>query len=527
MTGDDIRSRWRRLLPLAAPLLVLAVCTSCGDPSAGFADAAIPVFTSAGQELARHDSQAPSTIRYRTVRLNQLVMTPGAVGVGDRLFVAGFAGRSFVAVVDRTNRDSNDVFSIRARIAGTAPGYLLLSLDGERVLGSLAALEQGIRWRIAPGPEPGVHVLEDVDPRLEAPVGEWCAPQPDPSLSATAFDAPSQSAESVAPADGRTTPVDVMVVYSAAAWRAWEGSAGGIRAGMALALEEGQLALDNSRIDMRLRIVHAAMVNFGGSDCLSDLYEVMRAGEVREWRDLYGADLVTFVSTARDYDGMAWLLQRRGGSPSAGFSVVTYLRGFTFIHELGHNLGAHHRRDQRDQPGPGIFWYSAGWRWRGSDARRYCSVMSYQDSWNDKSVDRAPYFSSPLVEYQGAPTGNANNDNARTLRETMGWVSGYRPTRVFLYPPRNARGEKILNRSLSQAEYINVLRWEANPDNKNVDEYRIYLVEDGKRTKIATKTPGELEHQHRGVEATRQYIYQIVAVREGVLESNPAYVTLN
>jgi hypothetical protein len=230
-----------------------------------------------------------------------------------------------------------------------------------------------------------------------------------------------------------------MVVYTPAA-RDWAAERGGIRVLIAQGLETGQLALDNSRIAIELRLVHSAPVSYPDEDGLTDLRRVTGTDDgymdqVHAWRESYGADLVTLVGAFPDYCGLGWLLGRTRGMPRFGFTWVAArcLDGLALIHEMGHNLGANHRKDQLDSPGPGIFSYSAGWRWVGSDSRRYCSVMSYTDPWAGEPVTRAPHFSNPDVEHLGATTGNpVDADNARTLGALRQVVGGYRPTRVRL-----------------------------------------------------------------------------------------------
>ncbi len=121
------------------------------------------------------------------------------------------------------------------------------------------------------------------------------------------------------------------------------------------------------------------------------------------------------------------------GSPTYGFSISRVQQAgwtYTTIHELGHNMGCHHHKEQNVQPGPGIFDYSAGWRWIGTDSGKYCSVMTYQsgDYFPDgQTHTRVGHFSNPDIVYQGVATGDAaDGDNARTIREVKDVVSTYR-----------------------------------------------------------------------------------------------------
>ncbi len=324
--------------------------------------------------------------------------------------------------------------------------------------------------------------------------------------------------------------------------------------------------------------------------------------EVHAWRNLHGADLVDLLASVDDVGGIAWLLTSPSGRTTYAFSLVRVQQassGYTLVHELGHNFGCHHRKDQETQPGPGIYSYSAGWRWKGNDNLRYCSVMSYTETWDGYSVQRVGYFSSPLITHKGAAAGHAaDGDNARTLRETKAVVSGYRaevggdpwltirvteggttnpapgsythprgtvvsvtaypfthylfhvwsgnasgsanPISVtmdesksvtanfqrIIYAPANASGVKILNRSLSQAEYINILTWQANPDNEDIVNYRIYRVEGPQKTMLTYVDSATFEFRERRVRNDRTYTYWIVAVNSEWREGAPAVVVV-
>ena len=92
--------------------------------------------------------------------------------------------------------------------------------------------------------------------------------------------------------------------------------------------------------------------------------------------------------------------------------------------------------------------------------------------------------------------------------------------------PLNASGQKVLNRSLSQAEYINVLTFEANPGNIDIAGYKVYLVEGSARTELASLDANTLEYLHRGVTRDKVYFYEIVAVNNEPREGHPATVVV-
>jgi hypothetical protein len=96
----------------------------------------------------------------------------------------------------------------------------------------------------------------------------------------------------------------------------------------------------------------------------------------------------------------------------------------------------------------------------------------------------------------------------------------------IIYPPLNFAGEKIVNRSLFQSEYFNVLTWQSNPDNVNIVRYRIYEVEGDSQSLVAELDANTFEYWHRGVTDTKPYTYALVGVNDESREGDPAYVTI-
>jgi uncharacterized repeat protein (TIGR01451 family)/uncharacterized repeat protein (TIGR02543 family) len=109
------------------------------------------------------------------------------------------------------------------------------------------------------------------------------------------------------------------------------------------------------------------------------------------------------------------------------------------------------------------------------------------------------------------------NDNPLVIHMTQDKTITAHFCQAF-YCVRNARGVKVLNRSLSQAEYINNLSWEANPANTNIIAYRIYQVENETRTLLVEVNSDTFMYSHRNVEETKLYIYEIVPVNSNGME---------
>ena len=83
-----------------------------------------------------------------------------------------------------------------------------------------------------------------------------------------------------------------------------------------------------------------------------------------------------------------------------------------------------------------------------------------------------------------------------------------------------------MNRSLSQAEYINVLTWHANPYNENIVKYRIYQVDGESKNLLVELNANTFHYWHRGVEKDKQYGYSICAVNDEDREGDPTYITV-
>jgi hypothetical protein len=367
-------------------------------------------------------------------------------------------------------------------------------------------------------------------------------------------------------------------------------------------MQSAQLGMDNSLVDVTMRLVYSALVNYtesGSSD--TDLNRLTANGdgfmdEVHTWRNTYGADLVHLFTRVEDTGGLGWLLNTPSGNAASGFClgrVQQVASTFTTVHEWGHNMGCGHCADQLTQPGPGLFSYSSGWHWVGNDSQRYCSIMSYTDDFNGPVYTQVAYFSNPSVSYKGVPTGHVTQaDNARTIRDVKTVVSNYRVEAGFttltitsgaggttnpapgiytyaldsavavtavpnanfqflawsgaatgsqnpisitmnqqktvaasfqriIYAPTNPAGQRVLNRSLSQAEYIDIITFAANSSNVDILSYKIYTVEGGVKTAVGAVDANTFLYWNRGVDGTKAITYQITAINSENREGSP------
>ncbi|CAN5854479.1 hypothetical protein BH23ACT11_BH23ACT11_15420 [soil metagenome] len=268
--------------------------------------------------------------------------------------------------------------------------------------------------------------------------------------------------------------IDLLILYTfkAIAWADGPGRPG-IEGVIAQSMNLSQLALDNSQTGIKLRLVHSRWTNYdeatppptgetGGASSwhlrrltAGPTYNPWGANadgfmpEAHTLREEFGADLVTLFAEISDVGGIAWLLNSIGGRPEIGFSVNRVQQmgsTYTLVHEIGHNMGNAHGRDQPSAtagPAGGLFEYSVGWRFQGGNGS-YNSVMSY----GQPGDIRIAHFSNPEVLFDGVETGAMSGqfapaNAARSMREVKRAVASYRPT--IVNPPTPAVGGSDLD----------------------------------------------------------------------------------
>lgn len=240
---------------------------------------------------------------------------------------------------------------------------------------------------------------------------------------------PQDGGGGVACADALTRQ-DVLVVYTPAA-----AAANGGTAAITLLIEAGiadaNTALKNTHSPNRLRLVNAYGYAFPESGDIGTDLDALRnptdgIGDfVHTLRDAFAADLVQLVCVSSGACGVASLFSN---DPAMGFSVVesACLSGYVQAHEIGHNFGCCHAvGDGGGCDNGGYFPYSNGWRFNGNSGTLWRTVMAYDPG------TRIPYFSNPLVTFDGKATGKAGlaedaADNARTIALTAQAIANFR-----------------------------------------------------------------------------------------------------
>ncbi|MDZ7757210.1 zinc-dependent metalloprotease [Rhodohalobacter sp.] len=288
--------------------------------------------------------------------------------------------------------------------------------------------------------------------------------------------------------------IDLLMPYTQKA-REWaESNIGSIDAVIAQSLANAQTALDNSEIYVTLRLVHLYETDYdedsstsldsndpdyvSGGDHLrrlsynpvepfdfcpdddeecspSDFAGFME--EVHDLRNQYGADLVAAVLSEPNTGGIAWMNNSPTGNHILGFSINRVQQigsGNTLVHEIGHNMGNAHARNQPSKAAGvfgGMFAYSTGNRFTAG-SKQYATVMAY----NDGGYSSIPNFSNPDVSFSDVPTGTelssssaaGPSNSARSMREIKRVIAAYRPTLVD--PPAISIEESSISAELDQ-----------------------------------------------------------------------------
>jgi hypothetical protein len=190
-------------------------------------------------------------------------------------------------------------------------------------------------------------------------------------------------------------------------------------------------AFKDSEVFARLEIAALKSVSFDSPVLVGNVLKAMLRKEspfqdIEQGLDNGNADvaatLVYSMGSGETSAGVAYA----GGKFSTERLSVTRYRGYqygnslypayTFAHEIGHNLGAKHNREQYENNGQDLTYiFSYAFGYLIENVQR--SIMSYRSkAYGDET--RIPRFSHPSISYNGYPTGisTTRSDSAFVAR---------------------------------------------------------------------------------------------------------------
>jgi glycoprotein endo-alpha-1,2-mannosidase len=97
---------------------------------------------------------------------------------------------------------------------------------------------------------------------------------------------------------------------------------------------------------------------------------------------------------------------------------------------------------------------------------------------------------------------------------------------VKIQAPLNPRGTLVPNRSLLLTETIARLAWDENLANRDIAQYRVYLIENGERKLLGATDASVRSFEQRKLAKGRAYTFEIAAVTFSAREGEAAVLTL-
>ena len=344
---------------------------------------------------------------------------------------------------ERLGEESDGVWF--GRLTGQAQGYALFAARDGVLRGKITTDEGALFEVVWAGP--GLYELREVDAAALPPCGnthahtvkgeartdeeELAAIRAEDELARAALSTGEDLPGSADAERSFFDFVDVLIVYTPAA-RVAAGSTASIEAAILLAVADANLAYEASAVGMRLRAASMQEVAYNESGNLSiDLARMFLGNDgfldtVPVLRNSAAADCVALIvsQSSGGACGVGYLMTTVGPAfESQAYSVTALdcLANQTFAHELGHNAGCQH--DRQNALSEGAFSFSYGYRNPGANFR---TIMAYAPG------TRLGLFSTSSVLFpNGQPAGvdigeALEADNRSTLNSTRGTVSRWR-----------------------------------------------------------------------------------------------------
>ncbi len=450
---------------LIAPLLFRSTPPESVAPHASTApsspSAALPLFThAAAPQAAAIAATSPAFYpefyrRTRPLQLDPAIASAAtrdpAAQIGQRWRFELFDDIAWDGLVTRAETVGPDRVNLYGELEGVAGSDFIVTLNGiEAAAMSFTTPGLSGRYQVRTA-APGLLLAIELAPELLPPCAHdhtTVAP-PDPALAHQARQHAALLAQHAADlnlpgsgygsfgqqggaADGLTfTNVDVMIAYTVPA-RLGAGGEAGVLALCDHMVARANATFINSRVGLHLRLVRFEQVDYIESNNIdTDLDRLTETNDgqldaLHAIRNAVGADLVTLLieNAGPSAAGLAWLYDGTGNDPAYGFNVVERAGcESTYVHEIGHNLGCQHDRDNAsDNP---LYPYAYGHRFTPAGYGQLRTVMAYSPG------DRVPYFSNPDVAYLGTPTGvpigqPGEAHNAQTLNNTKAAIAAFR-----------------------------------------------------------------------------------------------------
>ena len=397
-------------------------------------------------------------LRYRSFEYNKNLNHLTSNNIGDTLVLDFFIDKQYKSVIQHVAKNFHGRTNITSKILGTEFAYCFMVIS-DTTISISAELPFEDEHFFASVKHGNAYISQVKKSELDATAF--------PCEVAMINDIETNYQKKVRERNGKeledSVTIDLLFVYTpaAATWALNDNRVTDIFDLIAQAQQRSMLTMDNSESGITYEIVYVHETNYVEDNTIEDLYRITDPfdgymDEVHMLRDYYYADQIVFIPAVTFTGGVAWLLNDENGfSPDEDYYAVALSRvqqtswTYTVVHELGHNMGCGHHHEQSTQPGPGLFYFSSGWRGIVND-NRVCSVLTYEAGsyFSDGlSHTRIPYFSSPDIVLDGVMIGDPVLENNRlTIMYTKTPVSNYR-----------VRPEAELYVDLTEIDFLDVM----------------------------------------------------------------------
>lgn len=393
-------------------------------------------------------AREPAEKRTRRVTLSSAI--PGARSeakqVGHELRLNLFSDCDFTLRVSEQHSTALGGFVFRGQIDNDSLSSGLFVCQNGVMAGIVTSADHGVFKIQYLGN--GIHQVVELEPSKMARCGVDLLPINSGEPSKGSVDSSKDWAVPLTPSvDGRPAAqdedpavVDIMIVYTELS-KQGAGGRDGIEALAQLAIEESNFCFANSGINVVLNLVNIQQADYTETGNMQTDLSNLQNNTIPDLENQrifqYKADLISMITEREDTGTIAGIANKMfdenysGNREFAAFSVVrraNAVGNYVFPHEIGHNFGCEH---DRDNAGSGVFHYSYGSRFAAQGVT-YATVMTYPPG------VRVPYFSNPNISYNGTPTGIPSNlpfatDNAATINYTAANVTSQYLTAARLF----------------------------------------------------------------------------------------------
>ena len=404
--------------------LIFAIVSTLVGGNVAFAQ---PAFLSPAQSVAPRAALEASAARARLVDVNLAVLHGMADDAQRRLRFDLFDDVSAVGTLTRRDVLAADTYVWHGEFDHVPESWFCLVVHHDVISARVDLVESSFEIRYTPA---GLHEVVELDPMQFLPCGTSPAQAQNPPAIAAAGAAPANPGpRGASPRVDDGSELDVLGMYTSAAKTA-AGGTNGIESLLILSVSVTNGAYASSQINPRLRLVHMAETTYPETgNAGHDLSRFAGFGDgfiddVHTLRNTHGADLCALIVNTSDNCGIAYLMTSLSSTfQTLAFSVTLRTcaaANLTLAHELGHNQGCQHDRDNADT---GIYPYAYGHRFNAPDLKR--TIMAYEPG------NRVNHFSNPNVLFNGVSTGVAIGQpleahNAQTINNTALTISQFR-----------------------------------------------------------------------------------------------------